>query len=71
MKFSSFTVRDWVYVALFGALWGALEMTLGAYLHVIFPSLANTFFTGLIMAGLGAMWPEPALRLASASSPRC
>jgi len=30
-------------------------MTLGAYLHVIFPSLANTFFTGLIMAGLGAI----------------
>ena len=55
MKFSNFTVRDWVYVALFGALWGALEMTLGAYLHVIFPSLANTFFTGLIMAGLGAI----------------
>jgi len=55
MKFSTFTVRDWVYVAVFGALWGALEMTLGAYLHVIFPPLANTFFTGLIMAGLGAV----------------
>ena len=24
MKLSSFTVRDWVYVAVFGALWGAL-----------------------------------------------
>ena len=51
----SFTVRDWVYVAVFGALWGALELTLGAYLHVLFPPLANTFFTGLIMAGLGAV----------------
>jgi hypothetical protein len=50
-----FSVRDWVNVAVFGALWGALEMTLGAYLHVIFPSLANTFFTGLIMAGIGAV----------------
>lgn len=55
MKFSSFTVRDWVYVAVFGALWGALELTLGGYLHVIFPPLANTFFTGLILAGIGAV----------------
>ena len=54
MKLSSFTTRDWVYVAVFGALWGALELTLGAYLHVLFPPLANTFFTGLIMAGIGA-----------------
>jgi ABC-type thiamin/hydroxymethylpyrimidine transport system permease subunit len=54
MKFSSFTTRDWVYVAVFGALWGALELTLGAYLHVLFPPLANTFFTGLILAGIGA-----------------
>lgn len=50
-----YSVRDWVNVAVFGALWGALEMTLGAYLHVIFPSLADTFFTGLIMAGTGAV----------------
>ena len=50
-----FSVRDWVNVAVFGALWGALETTLGAYLHVIFPSLADTFFTGLIMAGVGAI----------------
>ena len=55
MKLSSFTVRDWVYVAVFGALWGALELTLGGYLHVLFPPLANTFFTGLIMAGIGAL----------------
>jgi hypothetical protein len=55
MKLSSFTVRDWVYVAVFGALWGTLELTLGAYLHVLFPPLADTFFTGLIMAGLGAV----------------
>jgi hypothetical protein len=51
----SYTVRDWVYVAVFGALWGALELSLGAYLHVLFPPLANTFFTGLIMAGIGAV----------------
>ena len=55
MKFSTFSVRDWVYIAVLGALWGALEMTLGAYLHLIFPSLANTFFVGLIMAGLGSV----------------
>jgi len=55
MKFSAYTVRDWVYVALFGALWGTLEITLGAYLHVIFPPLANTFFSGLVMAGMGVV----------------
>jgi len=55
MKFSTFSVRDWIYIAVFGALWGALELTLGAYLHLLFPPLANTFFTGLIMAGLGAI----------------
>jgi hypothetical protein len=51
----TFTTRDWVYVAVFGALWGAIEITLGAYLHVIFPPLADTFLVGVIMAGLGAV----------------
>jgi hypothetical protein len=55
IRFSSFTTRDWVYVGVFGALWGALELSLGAYLHVLFPPLADTFFVGLIMAGLGAI----------------
>jgi hypothetical protein len=50
----TFTTRDWVYVAVFGALWGAIEITLGAYLHVIFPPLADTFLVGVIMAGLGS-----------------
>jgi hypothetical protein len=54
-KYFSFTLRDWVYVAVFGALWGATEMTLGAYLHLLFPPLADTFFIGLIMAGIGAV----------------
>lgn len=52
MKFS---VRELVYVAIFGAIWGALEMTLGSYLHVIFPPLAETFLVGLIMASLGVV----------------
>jgi hypothetical protein len=51
----TFTTRDWVYIAVFGALWGAIEMTLGAYLHVIFPPLADTFLLGVIMAGLGGI----------------
>ncbi len=50
-----YTVRDWVYVAVFGALWGAAELTLGSYLHVLFPPLADTFVIGLIMAGLGSI----------------
>lgn len=52
MKYS---VRELVYVAIFGAIWGALELTLGSYLHVIFPPLADTFLVGLIMASLGAI----------------
>jgi hypothetical protein len=52
---SSYEVRDWVTVGLFGALWGVIEMTLGSFLHVIFPPLANTFFTGVVMAGIGVM----------------
>jgi hypothetical protein len=51
----TFTTRDWVYIAVFGALWGAIEITLGAYLHVIFPPLADTFLVGVIMAGLGGV----------------
>ena len=51
----TFTTRDWVYVAVFGALWGAIEISLGAYLHVIFPPLADTFLVGVIMAGLGVI----------------
>jgi hypothetical protein len=51
----TFTTRDWVYIAVFGALWGGIEITLGAYLHVIFPPLADTFLVGVIMAGLGGI----------------
>jgi ABC-type thiamin/hydroxymethylpyrimidine transport system permease subunit len=51
----TFTTRDWVYIAVFGALWGTIEITLGAYLHVIFPPLADTFLVGVIMAGLGVI----------------
>jgi len=50
MKFS---VRELVYIAIFGAILGALEMTLGSYLHVIFPPLADTFLVGLIMVAIG------------------
>jgi hypothetical protein len=50
-----FTVRELVYIAIFGAIWGALEITLGSYLHVIFPPLADTFLVGLIMASIGMM----------------
>jgi hypothetical protein len=52
---SSYTVRSWVTVGLFGALWAAFELTLGSYLHVIFPSQANTFLTGVLMGGIGVV----------------
>jgi len=48
-----FTVRDLVYIAIFGALWGAAEMTIGAYLHVVYPPLTYAFIPGLIMAAIG------------------
>jgi hypothetical protein len=50
---TSYTVRDWVTIGLFGALWGAVELTLGSVLHAIFPPVANTFLTGVVMAGIG------------------
>lgn len=42
------SVRDLVYIAIFGALWGGLEASLGSYLHVL-----KVPFTGVIMGGLG------------------
>jgi len=50
---SSYRVRDWVFVGLFGALWGVVETTLGTYLNVIFPSFTNTFFKGVILGSIG------------------
>lgn len=50
---SSYTVRDWVTVGIFGALWGVFELTLGSFLHLIFPPQANTFLTGLLMGAIG------------------
>lgn len=47
MKYS---VRDLVHIGIFGALWGVLEMTLGAYLHTLGLPLIGT-----IMGGVGAM----------------
>jgi len=49
-----FTVRDLVHIAIFGAIWGALETTLGSYLHVIFPPLATPLIgVGTIMTAMG------------------
>lgn len=50
-----FSVRDLVYIAIFGALWGLLEITIGSYLHVLFPPLADTFLVGVIMGSLGIL----------------
>jgi ABC-type thiamin/hydroxymethylpyrimidine transport system permease subunit len=43
-----FTIRDLVYIGVFGALWGAAEMTLGSLLHVL-----NVPFSGVLLAGIG------------------
>ena len=49
-----FTTRDLVYIAVFGALWGVLEITFGSYLHLIFPPIATPLVgVGTIMTAVG------------------
>jgi ABC-type thiamin/hydroxymethylpyrimidine transport system permease subunit len=50
---SSYTLRGWVTIGLFGALWGAVELTLGSVLHTVYPPLASTPLTGLVLSGIG------------------
>ena len=50
---SSYTVRSWVTIGLFGALWGTVEIVLGSYLHLILPPQADTFFIGVLLGGIG------------------
>jgi ABC-type thiamin/hydroxymethylpyrimidine transport system permease subunit len=45
----SFKVRDLVYIGIFGALWGVIEITLGDLLHAI----GSVPFTGSIVATFG------------------
>lgn len=40
--------RDLVYIGVFGALWGATEMSLGSALHTL-----NVPFSGVVLAGIG------------------
>jgi len=48
------STRDLVYVAIFGAMWGALEMTLGSWLHAIFPQAVTPLIgAGAIMTAMG------------------
>ncbi len=42
------TTRDVTYIAIFGALWGALEISVGTWLHAL-----NVPLKGLIMSGMG------------------
>jgi ABC-type thiamin/hydroxymethylpyrimidine transport system permease subunit len=52
---SAYTVRSWVTIGLFGALWGVVELTLGSVLHLVFPPQMNTFVTGVVLGGVGAL----------------
>jgi len=45
-------IRGLVDAALFGTLWGALEVTMGSYLHILLPS-GTAPLVGPIMAALG------------------
>jgi ABC-type thiamin/hydroxymethylpyrimidine transport system permease subunit len=42
-----FSVRELVYIGIFGALWGAVEITLGSYLSVIGLPMRGTLLTGI------------------------
>ncbi len=52
---SSYNVRHWVTIGLFGALWAAVEVSVGSYLHVIFPAQADTFLVGIVLGGIGVI----------------
>jgi ABC-type thiamin/hydroxymethylpyrimidine transport system permease subunit len=43
-----FQVRDLVYIGVFGALWGAVETTLGSVVHTL-----NVPFSGAVLTGIG------------------
>lgn len=42
-----YTTRQLVYIALFGTVWGGIEMTLGSYLHVLNVPQAGTIMTAM------------------------
>ena len=49
-----FSLRHLIYIAVFGALWAAIEATLGAYLHLLFPPGASFLpLVGTVTAALG------------------
>lgn len=43
-----FNIRELVYMGVFGALWGAIEITSGSILHVF-----NVPFSGVMLSGVG------------------
>lgn len=43
-----FSTRDLVYIGVFGALWGVVEMTFGSLLHAL-----NVPFSGVVLTGIG------------------
>ncbi|MFQ5960568.1 MAG: hypothetical protein ACE5MG_04170 [Candidatus Methylomirabilales bacterium] len=43
-----FSLRELVYIGIFGALWGGVEMSLGSVLHAL-----GVPFTGTVLTGIG------------------
>ena len=57
-----FTTRDLVKLAVFGALWGALEITLGSLFHALSVPMTGVFLSaiGLLIALVGRYFvPKP------------
>jgi hypothetical protein len=53
-----FTARELVTLAIFGSLWGAIEMSLGSVLHLLNVPMTGTFLsaTGLAIALVGRLF---------------
>jgi len=58
-----YRTQELVYIAVFGTIWGVVEMTLGSYLHVL-----NVPQAGTVLAAVGWSWGG---RLCRGGARRC
>ncbi|HBH17593.1 MAG TPA: hypothetical protein DDX14_01355, partial [Cyanobacteria bacterium UBA9579] len=58
MKYENLKPKEIAYIAVFGALWGSLEVTIGMFLHNM-----NIPFSGLILTLIGAFIALTCVRL--------
>jgi len=64
----------WVYVTMFGTLWGGLELTLGTFLHVLHvpkSGLIMTVLSCIMMIALRVLYPKRGATLGAAIIASC